>query len=211
MTRMYRHLQMPQVYAVLEGGAIPIYLGAPNIGRFVPGGEESLITVPANFTAHTIARIAREIKRVMGEAGAGVGSGTGAVRGIGAGTSATGAGVNPSTGKEAGAGAGAGTGTPKAGTPEAGTSEAGTPEAGTPEAGTGESSTGGVPPTGGGLSGEALYNRYTAWKGRPYPDWFKKRFAFAHYHSMCRLCRYVYHTRKNQHKWDPAAQDCMPH
>ena len=199
---------MPQVYDVLEGGAIPIYLGAPNVGRFVPGGEESLITVPANFTAHTIARIAREIKRVMGEGGVGVGGETGAVRGIGAGTSATGVGVDSSTGKEIGKEAGAGA---RAGTPEAGTPEAGTPEAGTPEARTGESSTGGVPPTGDGLSGEKLYKRYTAWKSRPYPDWFKQRFAFAHYHSMCRLCRYVYHTRKNQHKWDPAAQDCMPH
>ncbi len=52
-----------KVYDGLIAGAVPVYLGAPNIGKFVP--ENSVISVPKNFTREDIAKVAEVIKKIF--------------------------------------------------------------------------------------------------------------------------------------------------
>ena len=52
-----------KVYDGLIAGAVPIYLGAPNVGEFVPKG--SVITISANFTSDDVARVAEIIQKIF--------------------------------------------------------------------------------------------------------------------------------------------------
>ena len=52
-----------KVYDGLIAGAVPIYLGAPNVDEFVPKG--SVITIPANFTNEDVARVAGTIRKIF--------------------------------------------------------------------------------------------------------------------------------------------------
>ena len=41
------------------------------------------------------------------------------------------------------------------------------------------------------LSNETLYNSYHAWRYKPLPDWFVRKYNFTHVHSACRVCRWA--------------------
>lgn len=52
-----------KVYDGLIAGAVPVYLGAPNIDKFVP--QNSVITIRQNFTSKDVAEIAEIVKRIF--------------------------------------------------------------------------------------------------------------------------------------------------
>ena len=52
-----------KVYDGLIAGAVPIYLGAPNINEFVP--QNSVISIPWNFTSADIAQVVKVIQTIF--------------------------------------------------------------------------------------------------------------------------------------------------
>ena len=114
-----------KVYEGLCAGAVPIYLGAPNVDDLVPAG--SVVKVPQDFDEADIERVANLVKRV----------------------------IDPVTG----------------------------------------------PPE---------YARLTRFKNG-LDDSFRTRSNFSRTHSWCRLCRYVYHTRRHKHPWSHEWQQCGTH
>ncbi len=52
-----------KVYDGLIAGAVPIYLGAPNIDDFVP--RNSIISIPRNFTSEDVAKVAEIVKKIF--------------------------------------------------------------------------------------------------------------------------------------------------
>ena len=51
------------MYGGLINGAVPIYLGAPNVEEFVP--THSVIPVPSDFTEADVVRIAEKVKEIF--------------------------------------------------------------------------------------------------------------------------------------------------
>jgi len=41
------------------------------------------------------------------------------------------------------------------------------------------------------LNDEELYNSYHAWRYKPLPEWFIRKYNFTHVHSACRVCRWA--------------------
>ena len=52
-----------KVYDGLVSGAVPIYLGAPNVKEFIP--SNSAIIVPPNYTENDIASVAQAVKKIF--------------------------------------------------------------------------------------------------------------------------------------------------
>lgn len=52
-----------KVYGGLINGAVPIYLGAPNVEEFVP--SHSVINVPSDFTESDVKRISETVKQIF--------------------------------------------------------------------------------------------------------------------------------------------------
>lgn len=57
---------------------------------------------------------------------------------------------------------------------------------------------------------KTLYESYHAWRKKPLPEWFHRKYYFRHSHSICRLCRWAYAKKyglgwnhKNQTVQDP--------
>lgn len=40
-------------------------------------------------------------------------------------------------------------------------------------------------------SNRTLYDLYHAWRARPLPEWFVRKYAFTHTHSECRVCQWA--------------------
>lgn len=50
-----------------------------------------------------------------------------------------------------------------------------------------------------------LYDSYHAWRRRPLPQWFVRKYNFTHVHSECRICRWGF-ARANELVWNAATQ-----
>lgn len=59
------------------------------------------------------------------------------------------------------------------------------------------------------MRNESLYNSYHAWRFRPLPEWFVRRFAFTRATTECRTCRYM-HAHLNGWQWDKENQRGIP-
>jgi len=55
------------------------------------------------------------------------------------------------------------------------------------------------------MNSQALWEEMVAWREKPLPEWFQRRFSFTCTHSSCRLCRYVY-ARKHNLPWNHELQ-----
>ena len=54
-----------KVYDGLIAGAVPIYLGAPNINHFVP--KNSVISIPRNFTSADVAQVGEIVQKIFAD------------------------------------------------------------------------------------------------------------------------------------------------
>ena len=55
------------------------------------------------------------------------------------------------------------------------------------------------------LSNKTLYDSYHAWRRKPLPEWFVRKYNFTHVHSECRTCRWADAKRRGL-DWDKARQ-----
>ena len=56
------------------------------------------------------------------------------------------------------------------------------------------------------LNDEELYESYHAWRYKPLPTAFVKKYNFSHVHSKCRICRWAY-AKKYNYGWDKEQQE----
>ena len=59
------------------------------------------------------------------------------------------------------------------------------------------------------MENQTLYESYHAWRYRPLPEWFSRRFNFTWVSTECRTCRYL-HALSNDLEWDKENQRGVP-
>ena len=59
------------------------------------------------------------------------------------------------------------------------------------------------------MENQTLYESYHAWRYRPLPEWFSRKFNFTWASTECRTCRYL-HTLSNDLEWDKENQRGVP-
>ena len=59
------------------------------------------------------------------------------------------------------------------------------------------------------MHNETLYNSYHAWRFKPLPEWFERKFNFTKVSTECRTCRYM-HALKHGWRWDKENQIGVP-
>eukprot|EP00039_Didymoeca_costata_P029549 m.25124 g.25124 ORF g.25124 m.25124 type:complete len:635 (+) comp7679_c0_seq2:143-2047(+) len=52
---------------------------------------------------------------------------------------------------------------------------------------------------------KTAYEEHHAWRKKPLPKWFKKKYSYTHWPSSCRVCRYTY-SKMNNLPWNKTSQ-----